>query len=411
MEVPKVTVLMPVYNGEKYLGEAIESILNQTFTNFEFLIIDDGSTDNSVEIINSYNDKRIIFVKNDKNLKLPTTLNKGIKLAQGEYIARMDCDDISVPDRLEKQVNYLDNHLDVGICGSRYEVLDEGIVRELPLDYELIKARLLFHCVIKHPTVMMRKFVLNQNNLYYQNTVLEDFDLWIRCSKVTKIINLPEPLLKCRYHEEQVTAVFKEEISDDVDKQLYALIQELGIRPTVDEWNLHKQLKTLIPTEYYKNKRMFPSEIITFKSDIKNWFSKILKYNKGKDIFNQIFLSEVFETYMQELEFAENKIVRQLKKIKFCRSILIWGTGSYGERIFNLLKANEIIVDGFLDNDPKKTGKTLNGKLIYTLELLKKSELDKPFILVASMYHKEISIQLEKDGFLKNVDFICDIKY
>ena len=113
-----VTVLMPVYNGEMYLREAIDSILHQTFTDFEFLIINDGSTDNSETIILSYDDSRIRYEKNDSNLKLIATLNKGIELAKGKYIVRMDADDISIPDRIEKQVAFLEKNPDVGICGS-----------------------------------------------------------------------------------------------------------------------------------------------------------------------------------------------------------------------------------------------------------------------------------------------------
>ena len=110
MSKPLVSVLMAVYNGEKYLLEAIESILNQTYTNFEFLIINDGSTDSTEEIILSYSDQRIRYIKNEQNLKLIASLNKGLDLAKGKYIARMDADDISLPDRLEKQVNFLERN-------------------------------------------------------------------------------------------------------------------------------------------------------------------------------------------------------------------------------------------------------------------------------------------------------------
>ena len=113
--LPLITVLMPVYNGEKYLQQAIESILKQTFTDFEFLIINDGSTDNSENIILSYDDSRIRYIKNEENLRLIRTLNKGIELAKGKYIARMDCDDISLPYRFEKQLKEFQNnpHLDM----------------------------------------------------------------------------------------------------------------------------------------------------------------------------------------------------------------------------------------------------------------------------------------------------------
>ena len=116
--MPKITVLMPVYNGEKYLRESVDSILNQTFTDFELLIINDGSTDSSMEILNSYSDSRIRIVTNEVNLRLIKTLNKGIDLATGEYIARMDCDDIADPKRLEIQLQYMEKHPDVAVCGT-----------------------------------------------------------------------------------------------------------------------------------------------------------------------------------------------------------------------------------------------------------------------------------------------------
>jgi len=115
--MPKVTVLMPVYNAEKYLKEAIGSILGQSFSDFEFLIINDGSTDSSVKIIKSYDDPRIRFIANEKNLGVIPTLNKGFALAQGEFIARMDADDISLPKRLELQADFMDKHPEAGAIG------------------------------------------------------------------------------------------------------------------------------------------------------------------------------------------------------------------------------------------------------------------------------------------------------
>ena len=122
---PKVTVLMPVYNCEKYLRESIESILNQTFKDFEFLIINDGSSDKSAEIVESYNDNRINFVQNEKNIGLAASLNRGLDIAKGEYIARMDADDISLPERLEKQVRFMETNPQIGICGQ----LDKNLWR------------------------------------------------------------------------------------------------------------------------------------------------------------------------------------------------------------------------------------------------------------------------------------------
>lgn len=116
--MPKVSVVMPAFNAEKYIREAVDSILNQTFTDFEFIIINDGSTDHTKEIILEYDDPRIVLLENEKNSGIVVTLNKGIQFARGEYIARMDSDDISLCNRIERQVLFLDSHAHIGLIGS-----------------------------------------------------------------------------------------------------------------------------------------------------------------------------------------------------------------------------------------------------------------------------------------------------
>ena len=123
---PKISVVMPAYNAENYIREAIDSILAQTFRDFEFLIIDDGSTDHTVEIIRSYSDSRIRLYQNERNMGVAATLNRGLDLARGEYIARMDADDISLPERFAKQAAYMDAHPDVAVCGSNIILFSEG---------------------------------------------------------------------------------------------------------------------------------------------------------------------------------------------------------------------------------------------------------------------------------------------
>ena len=205
MKAPKVTVLMPVYNGEKYLREAIESILNQTFKDFEFLIINDGSTDSSRDIVLSYNDSRIRLIDNEKNIGLTKSLNRGLELARGEYIARMDADDVSLPERLEKQVSYLEIHPKVGVLGTWMKCIDEygkpTSTQHPPTQPYLIKWSLLFGCSIAHSSVMMRRAVLERVGGYNPEIVVaQDYGLWVRVSFETQIqiANLPEELLLLR---------------------------------------------------------------------------------------------------------------------------------------------------------------------------------------------------------------------
>lgn len=177
---------MGVYNGEKYIRESIESILNQTYKNFELIICDDGSKDKSLEIINEYQkkDNRIIVIKNEKNLGLAASLNNSIKMAKGEYIARMDCDDIAVENRLEKQVDFLDKHEEYAFVGSSVKLFDNnGVWGERINPADLPKELVFTKQPIVHPTTMIRRNVLELVNGYtvapytYRT---EDFDLWCK---------------------------------------------------------------------------------------------------------------------------------------------------------------------------------------------------------------------------------------
>lgn len=200
---PKVSVLMPVYNAAPYLREAIDSILNQKYTDFEFLILNDGSTDTSEEIIESYGDARICHVKNETNLGLVDTLNTGIDLARGVYIARMDADDISLPERLGRQVDFMDQHSDVGACGTAYRYFGEADrVIWLPGDYKRSFTLLSSTSCLGHPTSMIRKSILDHHALRYENEYqdAEDYALWIRMSQVSRLCSLPETLLLYRWH-------------------------------------------------------------------------------------------------------------------------------------------------------------------------------------------------------------------
>jgi glycosyltransferase involved in cell wall biosynthesis len=216
MKNPKVTVLMSVYNGEKYLREAIDSILNQTFMDFEFLIINDGSTDSTVEILQSYDDPRIKIINNVENIGLTKSLNKGLRIARGTYIARMDCDDISLPERLEKQINYLNAHPEVGVLGTAYRLIDANghdlEIMRMPINDLQIRWTSLFDNPFAHPTVMIRKNFMIKNKLNYDEAFLlsEDYDLWTRMLNYTRGMNLSEPLIQYRVHANTVTSKYRE---------------------------------------------------------------------------------------------------------------------------------------------------------------------------------------------------------
>jgi hypothetical protein len=209
MTAPAVTVLMPVYNGARFLAEAINSVLRQTFGDFELLAINDGSTDKTAEILASYHDPRVRIIDNGRNLGLIASLNKGLDLARGEYIARMDADDVCTRNRLAAQLAFMRGRPDIGVVGAWYRPIGRGLNRavRLPTTQEDVLAWLPFHCPIAHPTAFLRRKAFVENSLYYDPSFLhaEDYDLWSRAARVTGLANIPNALLHYRVHTNQVT--------------------------------------------------------------------------------------------------------------------------------------------------------------------------------------------------------------
>ncbi len=206
-QTPLVTVLMPVYNGSKYLGEAIESILNQTFNDFEFLIIDDKSKDNSVEIIRSYNDQRIRLIQNNENIGQSLTLNRGIRLSTGRYVARLDQDDISLPNRLKAQFEYMEKKPWIGLLCCQVWDVDENrkfiSTKKKPVSHHQNMWKLLYHCSLYHPTVFIRKCVLSNIKPYDKNYApCADYELWSRLIYRVKVEQINEVLVHRRIHDE-----------------------------------------------------------------------------------------------------------------------------------------------------------------------------------------------------------------
>ncbi len=230
--MPKISVVMPVYNGEKYLRETIDSILNQTFADFEFIIINDASKDSTEEIIKSYEDDRIVYLINEQNLGVAGTLNRGLDAAKGEYIARIDADDIAMPQRFEKQVAFMDAHPDVGLCGSCVRIFEEdGAERDFIYSEHdgALRVDMLFNCPFAHPSIMLRKSILDKHNLFYNTKYekAEDYRMWYDMMKVSKGHNLQEPLLRYRHHQGQVTKVNAKEqkiVVTEMRKVMYATL-------------------------------------------------------------------------------------------------------------------------------------------------------------------------------------------
>lgn len=200
-ELPLVSVVMPMHNAGRYLRGAAESILKQTYTHLEFIIIDDGSTDDSTAIIRSLNDPRIILHSYKEKQGLSKALNKGFELAKGEFIARMDADDISLDNRIEQQVNYMLANPGVGILGTQIIAIGSK-ARLLPVTHKDITWHLFNACPFLHPSVMFRRSVVFEHRLFYDPSYdgAEDLELWVRAAQVTRLANLDKAYVKYRYH-------------------------------------------------------------------------------------------------------------------------------------------------------------------------------------------------------------------
>lgn len=210
---PLVSVLMPNYNGENFMSEAIESILNQTYLNFEFIILDDCSTDNSWKIISKYvkKDKRIKAFQNEKNLKIVKTRNKLFELSSKEskYFAIFDSDDISLPNRLEREVNFLEKNLEYGVVGSSLLIIDENskVIGKRKYKKTLSKSESIIKSPFAQPSVLIRKSTLQKIGEMYSTDGkfdrARDFDLWVKLGRISKLGNIQKPLLKYRVSSTQ----------------------------------------------------------------------------------------------------------------------------------------------------------------------------------------------------------------
>lgn len=239
---PMVTVLMPVYNGERFLKEAMDSILKQSYADFEFLIIYNNSTDNTLAILESYVDDRIRIIYNQEPKSLAESLNQGIRLAQGKYIARMDCDDISLSNRLESQVAFMEKYSDCAVLGMWANVIDSHnifsrSIRNIPTNSVDIKSSLIFKCPFVHPTIMFRQKILIDNDLFYDvgyRHDAEDYRLWVKISKHFKLHNLKKIGLKYRKHGENVSTKNSAVIHKNSRAIKLLALQQLNLNITED---------------------------------------------------------------------------------------------------------------------------------------------------------------------------------
>jgi hypothetical protein len=211
--MPKISVILPIYNAQAFIAEAVNSVLTQSVQDFELILIDDASSDRTPEILAGMLDPRIRVIHHDANRGLVTSLNEGLRSASGNFIARMDHDDISLPDRFARQLAFLEQHSSIGVVGTGYRLIDGtgslGPGYRPPVTHEEISWAMSFLCPLAHPTVMARRELLTDNGGYNEYAAYaEDYDLWERLSREVQFANLPEPLLLLRKHGRNMTNVW-----------------------------------------------------------------------------------------------------------------------------------------------------------------------------------------------------------
>jgi len=350
MNIPAVTVLMTAYNAEAYLVEAVESILAQTFTDFEFLIIDDASTDKTLDILKEYarQDARIRLFRNEQNMKIAASLNKGLALAAAPLIARMDADDVSFPNRLEKQFAFMQEHSDITVCGtalSIYDAPDE--IWTPPTEHGAIRAKLLFGSCVWHPTTMYRKEVISIYAGGYDPSLppAEDYDLWARLSMKSSVrfANLPEILFRYRIYrvadEYKKYSELKQQMANLVRRKL---LRNIGLLPTDKEFSAHfdlamgrtlsnkifrfsdmwackKWLSKLYTAAINAEELVYERE--TLKSEMKSRWKMLCKHSSEGTVFCLIYFCSEFHDFSFELfarllkRTAKNILKRILKSI------------------------------------------------------------------------------------------------
>jgi glycosyltransferase involved in cell wall biosynthesis len=243
-----VSFLLAVYNGAEYLAEAIDSILTQTYTNFECIIVNDGSTDESPRIIADYaaKDSRIVVLNAPQNQGLIASLNWGIASAKGDYIARLDADDIAMPHRLATQVAYLQAHPDITLLGTGAEIID-GKGNFLHTQYyhkaqEAIRVHLLFHNIFIHSSIIAKTAVLREFPFQNEDYLAEDYAVWIKIAEKYPVANIADVLVKHRTHETNITKVKYERHLQTVYHIFARQLKKLGIEATTQQLELHRKI-------------------------------------------------------------------------------------------------------------------------------------------------------------------------
>lgn len=285
MNFPLVSVVMPVYNGEKFLTEAIDSILMQSYKNIELVIVNDGSSDSSKRIIQSYTDPRIRFVENETNSGIVFSRNRGLESSKGEYVATLDCDDIALPDRIEKQVEFLEKNPGYGMCGTFYISIDQkGEFKEkihYPTGYQDIATCLILGNCFCNSTVMIRSRIAKELKYREKFDIVEDYELWYRISRMSKLANLPFYGTLYRLHGTNIS-VSKEHVMLALARKINEeVLGDLNINFSEKELEIHINLLHR-NTGYFQDIKNF--------NELETWILKLFDRLEKEERFNTSLL-------------------------------------------------------------------------------------------------------------------------
>lgn len=354
-----VTVLMSVYNEEEYIEESINSILMQTYQNFEFIIIDDASTDQTVSLIKKYSDARIRLIENIENQGLTRNLNQGLKLAQGKYILRMDADDVALENRLAEQIEFMEKNPQVVLSGAWLQCFGKknNVARTLTDNKEL-KVALLFGAVIMHPTFIIRKNIIDENGIAYNEKLryAQDYGFTEAISHYGELANIPQILLKYRIHDKQVT------VHKRVEQRMCTNVTRRKMLENLNIFLMDEELDIWA--------RFCMGESAGFDEEETGKVGKlmrlIIKSNSEQKLFNENILKDAMESrkihnYREKLILQievlnqwlktkqENKSIIDFFEKRNLKRIAIYGMGELGKRLYDELENTSIDVTYFLD--------------------------------------------------------------
>jgi len=400
MKYPLISVIMPVFNSEKYLASAIESILSQTIKDFEFIIIIEcGTNDETIEIVNYYKciDSRIRLIQNNQRLGIAESLNEGIRLSRGIYIARMDADDISLPKRFEEQINFLECNPTISICGTWVELFGDetGFVRHRT-EPEWIKTCMIMCSEIRHPTVMMRAADMRNHDFCYDpNYDVEDFELFSRAVNDIKIANIPQVLLKYRIYNESSSSLKKDAFFTSVRNIAVRNLSKIEIDVSLEERPFLDTFQSFLKTA---------NDV----SVTRNLIERILQANQKLGVYEQTILKYVLKRHFVSLfnpmikaDFTneiQDIITQNAFELSKHSEIVLFGLGKTFRDLsdYFIKRLKERIVCSS-DNNSSKWGKRFNNLICKSPDSLSRTT----GIIVLAQYDniEEIILGLKEKGF------------